>query len=126
MRLAVLVAVLVAAAFLAFRWFTSGGDRVGPAEAVQAIEAGALVVDARTAQEYEGGHVAGAVHADVLDGSFRERVAALDRDRAVYVYCASGHRSGRAASILEDMGFTQVVNAGGLRDLAAAGAEVER
>lgn len=119
-----LLAGLVILGGIAFFVFSSGGDSTTPNAAVDAIRNGALVVDARTASEYASGHLAGAIHADVLDGDFRQRVESLDRDTPVYVYCASGHRSGRAASILEDMGFAQVVNAGGFRDLAAAGAEV--
>lgn len=115
--------VLGAAAFVFF--FTRGGASTTPEAAVEAIQNGATVVDARTAGEFASGHLAGAIHADVLDSDFRQRVADLDRETPVYVYCASGHRSGRAASILEDMGFTTVVNAGGFRDLAAAGAPVE-
>ena len=76
----------------------------------------------RTDGEYAGGHVAGAVHADVLAPGFEEAVAGLDRQEPVYLYCASGARSGRAAKTMEAMGFTRVVNAGGFGDLVAAGA----
>ena len=78
-------------------------------------------MDVRTDGEWASGHVAGAVHANVMGDDFDQRVAALDRDRPVYVYCASGTRSGRAAGKLEAMGFTEVVNAGGFGQLAAAG-----
>ena len=119
-----ILAALVVAGAVAFFVLSSGGESTTPEAAVEAIQNGALVVDARTTQEYGGGHIAGAIHADVLDGDFRQHVDGLDRDTPVYVYCASGHRSGRAASILEEMGFARVVNAGGIGDLAAAGAEV--
>lgn len=117
--------LLVLGAAAAFFLFTRGGASTTPEAAVAAIQNGATVVDARTEREFASGHLAGAIHADVLDSDFRERVVDLDRATPVYVYCASGHRSGRAASILEDMGFTTVVNAGGFNDLAAAGAAVE-
>ena len=125
MRRSILIALLVVAGVLAFRWFTAGGERVPADAAAQAILDGATVVDARTDREYAGGHLAGAIHADVLDARFRQRVDALDRSAPVYVYCASGHRSGRAASILEEMGFERVVNAGGIGELAAAGVPIE-
>ena len=125
MRKPILIALLVVAAFLAFRYFTGGGERVPADAAAQAILDGATVVDARTDREYAGGHLAGALHADVLDTSFRQLVDSLDRSGPVYVYCASGHRSGRAASILEEMGFQRVVNAGGIGELAAAGVPME-
>lgn len=125
MTRSLVVGLLVLGAAGAFFVLTRGGAATTPEAAVEAIQNGAIVVDARTEGEYAGGHLAGAIHADVLSGDFRNRVADLDRDTPVYVYCASGHRSGRAASILEDMGFTTVVNAGGFNDLAAAGAAVE-
>ncbi|MEM1116783.1 MAG: rhodanese-like domain-containing protein [Bacteroidota bacterium] len=125
MRLALFFA-LVVAAFLAFRWFTSGGETEAPETAVSAIAAGAPVIDVRTDDEFASGHVAGARHVNVFDPDFEAKVDDLDRDQTVYVYCASGTRSGRAASVLEGMGFERVVNAGGLSDLQRAGAEVVR
>ena len=122
----VLPLALLAVAFLVFRWFTAGGERQSPEVAAQAIAGGAQVLDVRTASEYRGGHVAGAVHANVLDPGFDEAVAGLDPAEPVYVYCASGHRSGRAASKLEALGFETVVNAGGIGDLSAAGVPTER
>ena len=120
------ILALVAVLFLAFRWWSAGGERQ-PAETVAAaIADGAQVLDVRTDREFAGGHVAGAVHADVLGDRFEQDAASLDPQRPVYVYCASGHRSGRAASKLEAMGFTEVVNAGGFGDLAAAGVATER
>ena len=116
------VALVAAALWLA----TRGGEAVPAADVVAAIEQGATVLDVRTGREYAAGHVAGARHANVLAGDFRQRVGGLGRGRTVYVYCASGHRSGRAAQVLEDMGFRRVVNAGGIGDLEAAGATVER
>jgi phage shock protein E len=124
-RSTLIAAVVLALGVAAFVLLTRGGETEPAADVVAAIEAGAPVLDVRTEGEYASGHVAGALHANVLAGGFRQRVGGLDRDRTVYVYCASGRRSGWAAAVLEDMGFRRVVNAGGLADLAAAGAPVE-
>lgn len=125
MRLAVTLLLLIAA-FFAFRYFTSGGETVPAQDAVTAIQLGANVLDVRTTGEYNRGHIAGARHVSVVDPAFKVKVEDLPRDEPVYVYCASGHRSGRAASMLEGMGFERVVNAGAIGDLEAAGAAVER
>ena len=122
--LALLIALAVGLV-VAYTMLT-GGQSVPVGDAVAAIEQGATVVDVRTTDEYASGHVAGAVHADVLDGQFEEQMASLDRTEPVYLYCASGVRSGRAAAILEDLGFQTVVNAGGFGDLVEAGAPVGR
>ena len=113
-------------AFWGFERFTSGGELEPVDVAAEHIQNGAPVVDARTRQEYNQGHIAGAIHANVLSRSFRAAVDGLDRDAPVYVYCKSGHRSGRAASVLEEMGFARVVNVGGIGALERAGLEVVR
>lgn len=124
-RILLPIAVLILA-FLAFRYLTSGGDRQPVETVAQAIADGAQVLDVRTGQEFAGGHVAGAVNANVLDPDFEDAVSGLDPGEPVYVYCASGHRSGRAASKLQALGFETVINAGGIGDLSAAGVPTER
>jgi len=74
----------------------------------------ALWIDVRSAKEYSEVHVEQAVnipHNEIAPG-----IAALDADKdaLIYVYCRSGHRSGLAKDTLEDMGYTRVVNVGGL------------
>lgn len=125
MRSLLVVALIGIAAFFAFRWFTTGGEPSNPSDVVFAIRAGDPVIDVRTAGEFADGHIAGARNVSVLDPAFRVKVDDIDRDETVYVYCASGHRSGRAAQVLEDMGFARVVNAGGFEALKEAGAPVE-
>lgn len=124
LRLAAVV-FLAVALVVAFRWFTGGGERAEPGEVAAAVERGDLFLDVRRPGEFASGHVRGARNVDVLAGDFRERVGALDRDQTVYVYCASGARSGRAAGVLEEMGFARVVNAGGVGTLARAGVPME-
>lgn len=64
---------------------------------------GATIVDVRTAGEFSGGHVKGAVNIP-LDQVSR-KADKLRKDRPVITCCASGMRSGSAASILREMGF---------------------
>ncbi|GAB5534689.1 MAG: rhodanese-like domain-containing protein [Rubricoccaceae bacterium] len=120
-----LAALIVLGAGMVYYMTRGGGESTTPNAAVEAIQNGAFVIDARTADEFASGHIAGALNVDVLEDDFRQRVDDLDRDEPVYIYCRSGNRSGRAATILEEMGFSQVVNAGGFSALASAGAPVE-
>ena len=69
-----------------------------------------VVVDVRTTEEYNVGHIEGARNIDVLEDSFQaEAVAALPKDKTVAVYCRSGKRSLKAASILAKAGY-HVIN----------------
>lgn len=71
------------------------------------------LVDVRTAEEYQSGHIENAVNIDVQMEDFQKKAAKLDKNRPVLVYCRSGKRSSSAASKLEDMGFTRIVNLDG-------------
>ena len=73
-------------------------------------EQDALLVDVRTAQEYDEGHLPGAVNIDIYNPDFFDRLGALDRTRPVYVYCHSGARSYSAAQALVQLGFGSVFN----------------
>jgi len=89
------------------------------AQAWQMIENGALLVDVRTPSEYNAGHLPNARLIPIGQLSARLEEFGKDKNRPVVVYCASGGRSGKAKSILEANGFTQVVNAGGYEAMMA-------
>ncbi len=64
------------------------------------------LLDVRTRDEYDDGHIAGATLVDVNDTTFVDQaMAVLDPQRQVAVYCRSGRRSARAASLLTARGF---------------------
>jgi len=69
-----------------------------------------ILLDVRTPEEYAEGHLEGCTLMDFNSPAFADEVAKLDRDKAVYVYCRSGARSGRAADMMTDMGFKEVYN----------------
>src|SRR5215210_2587960 len=75
------------------------------------------VLDVRERDEWEEGHLPGAVH--IPRGNLESRIEAAvpDRERPVLVYCASGNRSAFAAKTLEDLGYEHVSSlAGGFTD----------
>ncbi|MGH3005203.1 MAG: molybdopterin-synthase adenylyltransferase MoeB [Gaiellaceae bacterium] len=75
------------------------------------------IVDVREQEEWDEGHLPGAVH--VPRGHLESRIesAVPDRSRSVVVYCASGNRSAFAAKTLEELGYDDVVSlAGGFTD----------
>jgi phage shock protein E len=85
-----------------------------------------IVVDVRTQEEYDEGHLAKADrHYDLLNGDFKAQLDSLDKDETYYLYCRSGNRSGQAAELMIENGFTDVYNIGGFQDLVDAGLEAE-
>jgi hydroxyacylglutathione hydrolase len=84
-----------------------------------------LVLDVRQRDEYETGHVPGAVHLHA--GDLPERLAGLPRDADIMAICASGYRSSVAASLLRQAGFEHVSwVSGGVPAWDAAGYPLER
>ena len=76
-------------------------------------DANVQLLDVRTRDEFDEGHIAGAMLADVNESNFVEQaMSMLDKQRPVAVYCRSGRRSARAASLLTEQGYT-VTNLGG-------------
>ena len=77
---------------------------------------GAIVVDARSAAEFSGGHHPGAINLPP-----RTWVGDLTRhgplDRPMVIYCASGGRSRQLAARLVEAGFTRVLDVGTARAL---------
>lgn len=86
-------------------------------DALARIADGASLVDVRTAEEFDAGHLDGAVNLDVQQADFEERVAELPREASYVVYCASGRRAVGAVETMLELGFTDVVNGGGYDDL---------
>lgn len=103
---------------------TTGGDPAAPAGALTGVAAqaeGRVWIDVRTPAEVAAGALDGALHIDLQGPDFRQRIAELPRDDAYFVYCRTGNRSGQAAAIMAELGFTDVVNGGGYDDLVRAG-----
>ena len=97
---------------------------LGAAEFVsQCQAAGVVIIDVRTAGEFNEGHITNAINIDVQSSSFDSDIAALDTNVTYALYCRSGNRSGIAAGKMSDAGFTSILNAQvGFVDLIASGA----
>jgi sulfur-carrier protein adenylyltransferase/sulfurtransferase len=94
------------------------------AAGAQALE-GAVWIDVREADEWQEGHLPGAVH--IPRGYLESRVegAAPDKSTPVVVYCASAARSAFAAKTLEELGYEDVYSlAGGFTDWKRNGLEI--
>ena len=72
------------------------------------------VVDVRTQDEWNRGHLEGALHIEWQN--ILQLSSDINKDEKIYLYCRSGNRSGKATKILEDAGYINVVNAGSIQE----------
>ncbi|MDC7231064.1 MAG: FAD-dependent oxidoreductase [Sphaerochaetaceae bacterium] len=81
---------------------------------------GPIILDVRTPMEFEMGAYPGAINVG-LDSLQEWAEGIEDKDREIIIYCASGARSSYGMRILNQMGFTNVENGGGLHNMMARG-----
>jgi phage shock protein E len=108
---------IVVVVVVVFIYIRSRGASV--ADLSKALKNGAVVVDVRTASEFDGGHYEGAKNIP-LD-QIQSRLDEIgSRAAPVILHCHSGMRSASAQRILRAAGFTNVLNAGTLRRVEKA------
>jgi len=105
------IAIALAVALLGFLVLRPSGGGVGNVDAAgaqKAIDAGAQVVDVRTAGEFQMGHIPGAINVpvDILEA----QAQSWDRDAMYVVYCATGQRSATAVEVMKTMGFKNIAH----------------
>ena len=81
-----------------------------------------VILDVRTAEEFDEGHLEGAVMIDFYGDDFADQLADLDPEVPYLLYCRSGNRSGQTTAIMETLGFTDVADVdGGINSWTEAG-----
>ena len=79
------------------------------------------LIDVRTPEEYNQGHLKGALNYNINSSEFENQILKLDKNNPILVYCLSGGRSGAAADLMAGSGFTEVYNMqGGIMKWSAA------
>lgn len=76
-------------------------------------EGNGLLLDVRTPGEVANGTIEGSTNINFNSPTFKSDVEKLDKDKPVYVFCASGRRSGNAMRMMKDMGFKEIYNLNG-------------
>ncbi|HFB99858.1 MAG TPA: rhodanese-like domain-containing protein [Phaeodactylibacter sp.] len=71
-----------------------------------------ILVDVRTPEEYAEGHLKGAVNINFKKRTFPDYINAIDKNKPTLIYCRSGNRSGKAALIMQALGFKKVYDLG--------------
>ncbi len=79
-------------------------------------ETGPVIIDVRSLEEWNSGHLGQAIHIphDEIVAKIAEHVS--DKSTPIVLHCRAGGRAGRAKTALEDLGYTDVENVGGLED----------
>ncbi len=82
-----------------------------------------FLLDVRTSEEFASGHIAGAINisVDLLD----QHLSEVPKDQPVVVYCHSGNRSAQATQILQNAGYSQIYDLGGVVQWQQAGYALE-
>lgn len=105
----------------------AGHQLVKPADyKTQYMDGGAVhtLVDVRTAEEFDGGYIPGAINISLQE--LQQKMNRIPKDKPVIVYCRSGNRSAFAANLLTQAGYTEVYDLGGIIDWARQGLPITR
>ncbi len=69
-----------------------------------------VIIDVRTAEEFNNGHIENAKNVDVNSGNFKEDISQLDRSKKYLIYCRTGIRGKAASTIMQEQGFREIYN----------------
>lgn len=75
-----------------------------------------IILDVRTVEEYESGHIPGAVNVPLETIGTTAPSELPNKDQLILVYCRSGNRSRQASQKLANIGYTNIVEFGGILD----------
>lgn len=95
---------------------TMTGDEVVALQADAEQEGKYVIVDVRSAEEYAAGHIKDAKNIPLDDIKNDASVLDADKDKKIVLYCNSGKKSGEAQDALLAAGYTDVVNADGVKN----------
>lgn len=84
--------------------------------AIMNEQTGYVILDVRRADEFASGHIPGAINIPNESIGRNEIPELPDKDQLILVYCRSGNRSKQASIKLVDLGYTNVVEFGGIID----------
>ena len=85
----------------------------------------AVLYDVRAEEEYAAGHMPGAKlhdNQDIQRGIYPDE----PKNKKIYLYCRSGNRSAQATKTIEEAGFTNIIDLGGLNDVQSIGGTLSK
>lgn len=115
-KIIVYIVVLLAISGCAQEESDNGYRKITPEEAKEMMVEGNLVLDVRTLQEYNEGHIENSLLLPVDRIQEGELELLPDKDQVILVYCRSGNRSRTASKALIEAGYSNVYDFGGIND----------
>ena len=86
------------------------------AKEIMDTEEGYVILDVREQDEYDAGHISGAILIPYTQIEAKANEMLPDKDQLILVYCRSGRRSKIAAEALAELGYTNIKEFGGIID----------
>ena len=86
------------------------------AKRIMDSEEGYIILDVRTQEEYDEGHIPGATQISHEEIAEKAEEVLPDKNQLILVYCRSGRRSKIAAEVLVELGYTNIKEFGGIID----------
>lgn len=103
--------ILMGFLLIALGYFGCGTGE--PIHKVEKLSENAIVIDVRTPQEFQAGHIKNAINIPYQVIGRKIKQVIEEKDREVILYCRSGRRSGIALETLTKLGYTNAKNVGG-------------
>ena len=102
-----------------------GACKLSAKEYIDVDKNDTLILDVRTQNEFDYGHLEGAIVIDIYNKSFKDEISKLDKEKKYFVYCKTGIRSRSAVSYMVNSGFKNVCDLeGGINYLSRAGVKM--
>lgn len=94
-----------------------GQQKLTPVEYQKALlkDSSATLLDIRTPDEFQEGHLIGAKNINFYDAQFLTQVKQTAKNNTVYIYCRSGGRSSKASTLLQEAGLKVIDLSGGIQ-----------
>ena len=81
---------------------------ISDAEFTEIQDTDYILVDVRTIEEYESGHIQDAINFDFYSGSFQKEILSLDKSSSIILYCRTQNRSTKTANYLKENGYKEI------------------
>ena len=83
-------------------------NEISDAQFTEIQDSDYILVDVRTAEEYESGHIQDAVNFDFYSESFQNDILTLDKSSSIILYCRTQNRSTKTANYLKENGYKDI------------------